>query len=187
MGYPVALKLAAEGVTHKTDVGGVQVNLETPEILTQAFQTMTQRDDVQDIQGAYVQQMIRGEAEIIVGVVRDPQFGPLVMAGSGGTQVELMGDVTFELAPVSRQQASEMLDRTTVGHLMAGYRGKAPANRDAVIDIVQLLAQLALDWPPVAEIEINPVIVMTNGAYAVDVRGAFGCLNLKKRAICGPP
>jgi acetyltransferase len=110
--------------------------------------------------------------EVIAGVVRDPQFGPLVMVGSGGTQVELLGDVAFELAPLTRRQANEMLERTAVGRLLAGYRGQPPADREAVIETLQALAQLALDWPEIAEIEINPLLVRPKGegACAVDVR-----------------
>jgi acetyltransferase len=173
IGYPVALKLAAPGLTHKTDVGGVVLDIASPEALQSAFREMTGRLDAGG--GVHVQQMVRGEVEVIVGMVRDPQFGPLVMAGSGGTQVELMGDVTFELAPLTRKQAGEMLDWTGAGRLLAGYRGRSPADRQAVIDVVQLLAQLALDWPQIAEIEMNPLTVMPEGegAYAVDVRACL--------------
>jgi acetyl coenzyme A synthetase (ADP forming)-like protein len=177
IGYPVALKLAVKGLSHKTDVGGVRLGIATPEALKTAFGEVMQQakklaPDSGAIEGVTIQKMISGAAEVIVGIVRDPQFGPLVMVGSGGTQVELLRDVTFELAPVSRQQADDMLNRTTVGRLLAGYRGKPPADRDAVIDTIQRLAQVALDFPQIAEIEINPLIVMPDGdgAYAVDAR-----------------
>ncbi len=176
-GYPVVLKLAALGVTHKTDVGGVILNVRTPEELENAFEKILEQagnslPEQTLIEGVYVQQMVHGVAEVIVGMVRDPQFGPLVMVGSGGTQVELMGDVAFELAPLTRQQAGKMIDRTTVGQLLAGYRGRPPADREALIDVIQLLAQAALDWPQIAEMEINPLVVMPEGEgiYAVDVR-----------------
>jgi acetyltransferase len=114
--------------------------------------------------------MIQGEAEIIAGVVRDPQFGPLVMAGLGGVQVELLGDTAFELAPLTAAQAGAMLDRTAAGKVLAGYRGKSPADREPVVQAILALAQIALDWPQVAEIEINPLIVRQRGAVAVDAR-----------------
>ncbi len=125
VGYPVALKLTAQGVTHKSDVDGVMLNIETPNGLRRAFDRMMTRarehlPGSSDVEGAYVQQMVPGVVEIIVGVVRDPQFGPLVMAGSGGTQVELRGDVAFELAPLTREQAGQMLDRTGAGRWLAG-------------------------------------------------------------------
>jgi acetyltransferase len=172
IGYPVAMKLAAKDITHKTEVGGVHLNISSDEELTENYWRMINQLDGQATDGVYIQQMVQGELEIIVGVVRDPQFGPLVMVGSGGTHVELLGDVTFELAPVSAAQADAMLDRTSVGTLINGYRGKPAADRQAVVQIIQALAQIALDWPQIAEIEINPVIVKPakEGAFAVDAR-----------------
>jgi acetyltransferase len=176
IGYPVALKLAAEGITHKTDIGGVALNITTARRLQKTFKSLVRQASRHipgvEIKGIYVQHMIQGRAELIVGVVRDPQFGPLVMAGVGGTEVELKRDVTFELAPLTRQQAEEMLDRTGAGRLLAAFRGSAPADRSAVIDTILLLAQIALDFPQVAEIEINPLIVMQagEGVRAVDAR-----------------
>lgn len=176
VGYPVALKLAATDVTHKTDLGGVVLDVETPDELREAFEAMiarvVERAPKANIQGAFVQHMVKGQVELIVGVVRDPQFGPLVMAGSGGTHVELTRDVTFELAPLSARQADEMLDRTAAGKLLGGYRGAPPADRKAVVDVILRLAQIAVDWPEISEIEINPLIVMAKGggASAVDAR-----------------
>lgn len=176
VGYPVALKLAAEGLTHKTDVGGVALNIETPERLREEFEAMMAR--VQErapelrVHGAYVQHMVKGAAELIVGVLRDPQFGPLIMAGAGGIQVELRRDVAFSLAPLTVKQAHNLLDRTSAGALLAGFRGASPADRDAVVDIILRLAQIALDWPEISEMEINPLIVkpVGEGASAVDAR-----------------
>jgi len=170
IGYPVALKLTAPGLTHKTERGGVALGLETVQGVQDTFREMMARLNAEG--GVYVQQMVQGAVEVIAGVVRDPQFGPLVMAGGGGTQVELVGDVAFELAPLTRRQAGEMLERTAVGRLLAGYRGQPPADKNAVVDTLQALAQLALDWPEIAEIEVNPLLVRPEGegAYAVDVR-----------------
>ncbi|MBZ0275273.1 MAG: acetate--CoA ligase family protein, partial [Anaerolineae bacterium] len=164
VGYPVVLKLA--GVTHKSDVGGVILNLESGEAVEAAFARLTS-----GYPGAVqVQAMVRGKAELIVGVVRDPQFGPLVMAGMGGVQVELVGDTAFELAPLTYHQADALLDRTAAGRILAGYRGQPPADRESVIRVMTALAQIALDWPQVAEIEINPLIAQPDGAVAVDAR-----------------
>jgi acetyltransferase len=170
IGYPVALKLTAPGLTHKMDVGGVALDVETAQRVQDTFREMMVRLNAEG--GVYVQQMVEGAVEVIAGVVRDPQFGPLVMVGSGGTQVELLGDVAFELAPLTRRQASEMLERTAVGRLLGGYRGQPAADKEAVIDTLQALAQLALDWPEITEIEVNPLLVRPEGegAYAVDVR-----------------
>ncbi|MCB9437863.1 MAG: acetate--CoA ligase family protein [Anaerolineales bacterium] len=167
IGYPVALKLIAEGLTHKSDVGGVKLHLMTPEAVHEAATTML--NQVED--GAlYVQQMVKSEVEAIIGVVRDPQFGALVMVGTGGTFVELLADTAFELAPVTPAQAAAMIGRTALGRLLAGYRGKPPVDRQAVIEAIVALAQLALDNPTIQEIEINPLMVGISGAYAVDAR-----------------
>jgi acetyl coenzyme A synthetase (ADP forming)-like protein len=174
VGYPVALKLEAPGVTHKTDVGGVALDIRTPGQLRTEFEAMMQRVDGSGIkaQEVYVQRMAKGAAELIVGVTRDPQFGPLVMAGAGGTQVELKRDVAFELAPLSAKQAEDMLDRTAAGKLLAGFRGSPPSDRAAAVDMILRLSQIALDCPEVQEIEINPLIVMEQGegAVAIDAR-----------------
>ncbi len=177
IGYPVALKLAMAGVVHKTDVGGVALNVDSPAALRAAFEgliaNLQQRTPVPAaIEGVYVQQMVHGVAEVIVGVVRDAQFGPLVMVGAGGVEVELHSDVAFELAPLTRQQAEAMLERTTVAQRLAGFRNAPPADREAVIDAILRLAQIALHHPAIAEIEINPLIVLARGqgALAVDAR-----------------
>lgn len=172
IGYPVALKLIAEGLTHKSDVGGVQLHLMTPQAVQAAATTML--NQVENDGLLYVQQMVSGDVEVIVGVIRDPQFGPLVMVGAGGTYVELLADTTFELAPVTAAQAAAMLERTALGKLLAGYRGKPPLERQVVVAVITALAQLALDNPSVQEIEINPLMVATNGVYAVDARVRVG-------------
>jgi acetyltransferase len=177
IGYPVVLKLAVEGLTHKSDVGGVKVNVKTAREVRAAFAALVKKTTPRlpgsaRVKGAYVQRMVKGETELIVGVVRDAQFGPLVMAGIGGTQVELKRDVTFELAPLSRRQADAMLDRTGAGSLLQGFRGSTPADRQAAVEVILQLAQIALDFPQIAEIEVNPLIVMPagEGTWAVDAR-----------------
>jgi acetyltransferase len=180
LGYPVALKLAAEGVTHKTDVGGVALNIRSAEQLRAEWSAMmervAERDPAAVVQGGYVQQMLKGAVELIVGVVRDPQFGPLVMAGTGGTRVEVTRDVAFDLAPLSARQARDLLDQTAAGKLLAGFRGAPPADLDAAVDVIVRLAQIMVDLPEIAEIEINPLMVMTQGggAAAVDARVRTG-------------
>jgi acyl-CoA synthetase (NDP forming) len=115
---------------------------------------------------------VKGVVELIIGVVRDPQFGPLVMVGTGGTQVEVKGDVAFELAPLSAKQARELLDRTSAGKLLAGFRGAPPSDSAAAIDAILRVSQIAMDYPEIQEIEINPLVVMKQGegATAVDAR-----------------
>ncbi len=175
IGFPVAIKIASPDIVHKIDVGGVVVGLEDGEAVRAAAAEMIERARAAkpgaEIHGVHVQQMVQG-VEMIVGITRDPQFGTLVMAGSGGTAVELTRDVAFELAPLTHSEADAMLDRITLGALLDGYRGETPRDREAVADIILRLAQLAADLPAVSEIEINPVIVRAEdeGAVAVDVR-----------------
>jgi acetyltransferase len=176
IGYPLVLKLEAAGLSHKTDVGGVRLGIETPDELRFAFNDMVGQFRAMKpntpVDGVRLQPMVGGVAELIVGMVRDPQFGPLIMVGAGGTQVELQKDVAFDLAPVNPYQAESLLDCTSAGRLLDGFRGSQPADREAVVEVIVRLAQLALDWPQIAEVEINPLIVrrVGEGASAVDVR-----------------
>ncbi|GAB4456138.1 MAG: hypothetical protein Kow00120_25520 [Anaerolineae bacterium] len=176
IGYPVALKIVSPAIVHKTDVGGVALDLADAGAVRAAADAMRDRAKQRfadaPIHGFLVQKMLNGGQELIVGVTRDPQFGPLVMAGSGGVAVELTRDVAFALAPLRRAQAAALLDETTAGPLLDGYRGAPASDRAAVEDIIVRLAQLALDQPCIAEIEINPLIAHQAGAgaSAVDVR-----------------
>lgn len=176
VGYPVVLKLASPDIVHKSDAGGVILNIDGPEELRADYRAMMEHTKAQaadaTIEGVHIQKMIPKGVDLIVGMVRDPQFGPLVMVGVGGTQVELTRDVTFDLAPLTAAQADAMLTRTRAGRLLAGFRGAPPADRTAVVEVILRLAQLALDHPNLAEIEINPLIVMEagSGAWAVDAR-----------------
>lgn len=171
IGYPVVLKLVAKDVTHKTDVGGIRLNLKSADEVQQAARELWQAD-VNHIEGVLVQAMVRGQVEAIVGMVRDPQFGPLLMVGRGGTEVELIKDTAFELAPLTDKLANSMIDATALKRVLAGYRGKLPADRDALVDVLHKLSDLVLNHSEIAEIEINPLMVMEvgQGAYAVDAR-----------------
>jgi acetyltransferase len=122
--------------------------------------------------GALVQPMIGGGQEVILGVVRDEQFGPLVMFGAGGVEVEMMRDVAFGLAPLSRVEAEGLIESTQAGRRLSGYRNVPPADREAVVEALLRVAQLAIDQPEIAELEVNPLRVFErgNGATALDVR-----------------
>jgi acetyltransferase len=113
--------------------------------------------------------------ELIVGVRRDPQFGPLVIVGTGGTEVELMRDISTGIAPLTEDRASHMLERTRAGIKLKGWRGTPPGDRQAVINAMLRLSRLAMDFPEIAELEINPLLVFADGAGAIalDVRGVF--------------
>jgi acetyltransferase len=180
IGYPVAMKIASPDVPHKSDSGGVRLRLGSEPEVARAFQEMSASVGAAHPQarilGAVIQPMIDDGQEVIVGVVRDEQFGPLVMFGSGGVEVETMGDVAFALTPLSRAEANGLVDKTSAGRALRGGRGRAPADREAAVDAVLRLAQIAVDHPGVAEIEINPLRVLAQGqgAIALDVRLRLG-------------
>jgi acetyltransferase len=176
-GYPVALKIASPDISHKSDVGGVAIGLAGADQLRSAFKQILadvqRRQPAARVDGLLVQQMIPAGQEVIVGWKRDVQFGPLMLVGSGGTEVELVRDVEVGIAPLSRREAEQMLDATLVSRRLAGWRGNPPADREAVIDVLLRLSQLALDFPQIAELEINPLRVLAagEGAFALDCRG----------------
>lgn len=176
LGYPVAMKIAAPGILHKSDLGGVILNLANAEQVAAAFNEIIDRSQGtihgSQVIGAYLQRMSPPGQDVIIGAIQDPQFGTLVMFGSGGTEVEGLKDVQFALAPLSHQEAEHMLDNTWAGVKLIGYRDLAPADRDAVLESLLRLAQLASDHPQIAEIEINPLRVLDQGkgALAIDVR-----------------
>jgi acyl-CoA synthetase (NDP forming) len=175
-GYPVALKVASADIAHKSDVGGVLLDLVDAAAVQDAFARVTTHARAARpqavIEGAFVQRMLPPGQEVIAGVVRDPQFGPLVMFGSGGVEVEGLNDVAFGLAPLTPSELDHMLADTWAGRKLAGFRSLPPADRAAVRDVLARLAQLAYDCPHIAEIEINPLRVLPvgQGAVAIDVR-----------------
>ncbi|MBK9712174.1 MAG: acetate--CoA ligase family protein [Kouleothrix sp.] len=179
VGYPVALKLASRDITHKSDVGGVALGLCNAAAVRAAFERIYQSAGAAQpaavLDGVTVQPMLAGGQEVIVGIRRDPQFGPLVLVGSGGVEVELLRDVAMGLAPLTRAEAGQLLDSTRAGVRMRGWRGAAPGDRAAVLDAMLRLAQLGCDMPEIDELEINPLYVLPEGqgALALDVRGAL--------------
>jgi acetyltransferase len=180
LGFPVVLKVASPDISHKSDVGGVLLNIRTPEEAREGFRTVTERARLAKpearIDGVQVQRMVPEGQEVIIGAKRDPQFGPLMMFGSGGVEVEGLKDVAFALAPLLPSDAEGLLERTWAGRKLAGFRSIPPADVGAVKEVIQRLAQLAFDFPEIAEIEINPLRVLApgEGAVAVDVRVKLG-------------
>ena len=178
-GFPVALKIASQDISHKSDAGGVLLNLTGAEALVQGYNTILnnarQMRPQASLLGAYVQPMVLGGQDVILGALQDPDFGPLVMFGSGGVEVEGLKDVAFSLAPVTYEEAEYMLDKTWAGRKLRGYRNIPPADREAVVNALLCLAQLAVDFPELAEIEINPMRVMAEkqGILALDIRARF--------------
>ncbi len=177
IGYPVVLKIASPDILHKTDVGGVKVGLETPDQVQDAFELMIYRTErylpEAQIWGCQVQEMAPpGGLEVLIGMNRDPQFGPLVTFGSGGIYVEALKDVTFRVAPFTRLEAQAMLEEIRAKALLEGIRGKPPVDKEAIIDTLLKMGQLVQEFPEIAEFDINPLIVYPKGqgAIAIDMR-----------------
>ena len=176
VGFPVALKLASPDILHKSDVQGVLLNLHDEQEVAQGYRqilhNLRQARPAARVEGLHVQPMLLGGQEVIVGVVRDIQFGPLVMFGSGGVEVEGLKDVAFALAPLTLEEADFLLDSTWAGRKLSGFRSLLPADRGAVREVLLRLGQLAADFPQIAEIEINPLRVLGvgQGAIALDAR-----------------
>jgi len=177
IGYPVVLKIASPDILHKTDVGGVKVGLNNSEDLRDAFELMTYRAEryvpEARIWGCQVQEMTPpGGLEILVGMNNDPQFGPLVTFGLGGIYVEVLKDVTFRVAPFTVRDAELMLKEIRTRALLDGVRGKPPVDKHAIVDTLLRIQQLVLDFPEIAELDINPLMVYSEGqgAIAIDMR-----------------
>ncbi len=180
IGFPVALKIVSPDIFHKSEVGGIALKLGDAAAVQAAFTAMLarvqQRQPGARIEGALVTQMAPAGHELIVGMRRDAQFGPLLMFGLGGIYVELLRDVAFRVAPFSRAETLAMIGETHAGKLLAGLRGQPPADIDAVADMIERVAQLALDHPQIQEIDVNPLVVYPagQGALAVDARMVIG-------------
>lgn len=175
IGYPVVLKIASPQISHKSDVDGVKVNLKTAEQVRATFMDITARAqrmrEEAFISGCLVQGMAPPNSkEVIVGVKRDPQFGPLILFGLGGIYVEVLKDVSFRLAPLSKEDAQEMIREVKSFPLLRGVRGEPPVNFKALEEVLMIMSQLALDFPEIQEAEFNPVLVSPEKAIVADVR-----------------
>jgi len=183
LGYPVVLKAAAPGVTHKTDVGGVALGIPGRTALVSAFRRMRLHAETgESFNGVpvyFLQHMAPDGQDVVVGAIRDPQFGPVVMFGTGGVEAELRADVAFELAPLSADDALQMIRSTDAGLLLEGFRGRAVLDVRAVVDVICRLARLMETIPSLMEFEINPLRVHQRGVVALDVRGRIGAKNEK--------
>jgi acetyl coenzyme A synthetase (ADP forming)-like protein len=175
MGYPVVLKIVSPDILHKTEAGGVLVGIENAAAAKAGYDTIVKnakayKSDAK-ITGVQVQQMLpTGAQEVIVGAVTDPSFGKLIAFGLGGVLVEVLKDITFRLAPASRDDAFSMLDGIQAAEMLKGVRGSEPVSRDAIADIIENVSALVSDFPAISEVDLNPVFATAKGATAVDVR-----------------
>ena len=176
IGYPIAMKIASPDIVHKSDIGGVKLNLGSPEAVLDAYDLMrlriSQRAPDARIEGVYVEKMCGRGREVILGMIRDPQFGPMLMFGLGGIFVEVMKDVTFHIAPITEDEALDMLASTKSYALLKGARGERSVDLNAIAVSLQRISQLVTDYPQIVEMDINPFIAGQPGqpSVAADAR-----------------
>jgi acyl-CoA synthetase (NDP forming) len=180
LGFPVAMKVVSRQISHKSDFGGVQLNLRSEEGLRQAWIDMTARIAKAfpgaEIEGVLVQPMVVGGREMIIGGRRDPAFGPVVLVGLGGVFVEILREAALRVAPVDRAEALRMVDELRGAPILRGARGAQPADVDALVDCILRLGRFLADFPEVREVDVNPVRVFPEGE---------GCLALDARMVLG--
>jgi acetyl coenzyme A synthetase (ADP forming)-like protein len=172
-GYPVVLKAIAPGLVHKSDLGGVAIGLHSTEAVLRAAESMLAKvkSAGHQLEGFLVQRQIDGGIEALVGVTVDPSLGPILVAGLGGVQVELLGDVSFRLPPVSDVDAREMLERLKAKKLFDGFRGSPPGDREALVDVITRVSALVEIVPELTELDLNPVKVLAPGRGSMVVDG----------------
>ncbi len=174
IGYPVVLKIISPDILHKSDAGGVKVNLKTKEEVEAAYNTILEnahkyKADAR-VAGVLVQEMAPQGTEVIVGAIKDPQFGQTVMFGLGGIFVEVLKDVTFRVAPITEQEAAEMIVGVRAYPLLNGYRNTPASDVKALVSVLMSVSKLVVDHPEIKELDLNPVMAYEKGAKTVDAR-----------------
>jgi len=174
LGYPIVLKIVSPQITHKSDVGGVALNLTSADEVGAAFDGIiaSAKRHVPDatIEGVAVQRMEKPGIEVIVGMTKDPQFGPVLMFGLGGVLVEVLKDVAFRVVPINERDARQMVHEIKGYPLLEGYRGHEPADVARLEQLLIKVSQFIEQHPEVAELDLNPVFAYKDGALAVDAR-----------------
>jgi acetate---CoA ligase (ADP-forming) subunit beta len=173
-GFPVVLKIVSPDIIHKSDAGGVMVNLKNKEEVTTAFNKIlenakTYKADAK-ILGVLVQEMATPATEIIIGAIKDPQFGQTLMFGLGGIFVEILKDVTFRVAPITEQEAAEMIVGVKAFPLLNGYRNAPAVDVKAIVCVLMSVSKLVMDHPEIKELDLNPVLAYEKGTKTVDAR-----------------
>jgi acetyl coenzyme A synthetase (ADP forming)-like protein len=167
LGYPVVMKVVSPGIIHKSEAGGVELHIGTPGEVTDAWERIhrnaKQASPGAAIQGIWITPMVMGGEEVILGIKRDPAFGPVVLFGMGGIFVEVFRDVSFGVAPLSREEAWNMIRKTRAYQILKGIRGRKARDMESIVDAMLRLGQLAVDFPRIEELDINPLFVMEEG------------------------
>jgi acetate---CoA ligase (ADP-forming) subunit beta len=174
MGYPVVLKVVSPDIAHKSDVGGVKLNLQDKDAVAEAFDAIMssarKAEPGAKILGVSVQQMARPGTEVIVGMTTDPQFGPVMMFGLGGIMVEVLKDVSFRLVPLEEKDAAQMITEIKGRPVLEGVRGQPPADIEALKSAILKVSRFVEQNPEIRELDLNPVFAYSDGAIAVDAR-----------------
>ena len=174
MDFPVALKVASPDIVHKSDAGGIRLGLETPEQVEQAcdeiLKAARQKYPRADVHGVSVQKMTDPGVEVIIGMNKDAQFGPVLMFGLGGVWVEILKDVSLRVIPVTRRDVGEMIKEIKGYKMLTGYRGLPAVDESKLEDMLLAVADFVTQYPVVKELDLNPVIAYSDGAIAVDAR-----------------
>ncbi len=171
LGYPVVLKVRSPLIAHKSDTGGVALNLADSRQVRLAYREIMARATAVDPAAAVtVQPMASPGREMIIGVTTDRQFGPVLMCGLGGVFTEILGDVSFRLIPVNSDVARNMIRSLRGYRLLAGYRGAPPADEEALVNILVKVSELVATYPQIRELDLNPVVVYDRGALVLDAR-----------------
>lgn len=174
IGFPVALKIASPDVVHKSDAGGVKLGLTDTDQVSRAYQdimdSVKRQFPTAKIDGVSVQQMARPGTEIIIGMSKDAQFGPVIMFGLGGIMVELLKDVSFRIVPLTKRDAAEMVREIKGYKILEGFRNQEPADIPAVEDLILKVSDFVAKNPQIKELDLNPVLAHKDGVIAVDAR-----------------
>jgi acyl-CoA synthetase (NDP forming) len=174
LGYPVVLKIVSPDIIHKSDAGGVMINLKSKTEVQDAYGKILENAKkykaTAKIVGVLVQEMAPQSTEVIVGAVKDPQFGQTLMFGLGGVFVEILKDVTFRIAPITRGDAREMVTTIKAYPLLKGYRNTPPTDIETIINILLNTSRLVMDNSRIKELDLNPVLAYEKGAKTVDAR-----------------
>ncbi|RME66091.1 MAG: hypothetical protein D6778_05290 [Nitrospirae bacterium] len=174
IGYPVMLKVVSPDILHKTDVGGVVLDIENPKQLRDAYyrilSSVKTRMPFARIKGFFLSEMLKGGREVILGLTKDQSFGHLLMFGLGGVYVEVLKDVSFRVVPATERDLREMVQEIRTYSLLTGARGQSSVDVEAIVEVLAKLNQLAMELPEVQELDINPLYAMPEGAVALDAR-----------------
>jgi len=190
IGYPVVMKMTSKTTSHKTDVGGVVVNIGSEEQLANEYNALLKRLEeknlIDGLEGVIIQEMVKGNREMVCGIATDPQYGPMMMFGLGGVFIEVMKDVIFRLAPLTDDEALEMIKSVKAYHLLEGARGTKPAQIEQIQETLLRLSQLVNDFKFIDELDINPLLISEATGEGIAVDGRIKVrLEEAKEALCG--